>query len=541
MNSTTKLAIPLLILATVACNLFNNLSPNVDIPPISTASPVAIAPTNTAAPDTPTAKSPPTNTPVVFSPAKNKDTPNLQPYHNAMLPQFQTDVDQVAAQGVSIYTIEVSLDFGSLKNGSNLQLYGTEQVRYTNTEDVPLSEIYFRLYPNLPGYGGQMRVNGMQVDKQLVKPTLEAENSALRVPLPEPLMPGNSIEIDLDFEATVPAKPQKGYNIFSYTDNTAALAGFYPAVAVFDDEGWNIEIPPTYGDATYLDTSLYQVQLTVPEEMVVAASGSTLDSVSNSNGTKTLSLASGPMRDFYVVMNPDYKIANQVVDGVTVNSYFLPSQEQGGQLALRYAADALRVFNRRFGQYPYAEFDVVATPTSAGGVEYPGIVVIANRLYNSEGGFFEHATAHEVAHQWWYGLVGNDQVDEPWLDEALTNYSAIVYWEDVKGEEAAKFVTDAYLLSAYEQAKNQGVDMPVFGPVSDFTQAEYGTFVYGKGPLFFKALREEVGDDVYFEIMRTYFLRHKYGVAQANSLFSTIEEVTGKSVRPLVEMWLAGK
>jgi aminopeptidase N len=247
------------------------------------------------------------------------------------------------------------------------------------------------------------------------------------------------------------------------------------------------------------------------------------------------------MRDFYVVMRRDYQVASKIIDGVVINSYYPPGLEQGGQLALGYAGDALRIFNRWFGRYPYAEFDIVATPTTAGGVEYPGIVVVTERMYGLGGGFFEHAAVHEVAHQWWYGLVGNDQVEEPWLDESLTNYSAILYWEEIRGLEAASDVMANLFFGPYEQAKEQGRDRAVIGPVSAFSAGEYATFVYGKGPLFFHALRQEVGDETYFRIMQTYYTDHKYKIASAKELFNTIEQVSGRSVEPLIEMWLRGQ
>lgn len=468
------------------------------------------------------------------------DFADLAPYRQAMLPEFAADVESVAAAGASRYYLEVELEWPKDRplSEESLHLKGLEQVRYTNTENVPLSEVYFRLYPNLPGYDGKMSIGTVVVDGQPVRPELKAKNSALRIPLRQPLRPGAAADITLSFQADVPGQTQQGYNIFSASENTIALAGFYPAIAVYDETGWNIEIPPSYGDATYLDTSLYQVELTTPQPLVVAASGSLLQNRSNSDGSQTLSLVSGPMRDFYIVARADFAVISQTVEGTVVNSYYPPEMAEGGKLALRYAADSLRVFNERFGRYPYAEFDVAATPTRAGGVEYPGVVVVSQWMYDDAGGFFEHATAHEVAHQWWYSMVGNDQVDTPWLDESLTNYSTLIYWEAIAGAEPAKEIVRAFFSGPYEQAKSQGLDRAVMGPVADFSEGQYGAIVYGKGPLFFNALRQEVGDETYFKIMQTYFAEHKYKIAQPDDLFAVIEQVSGRGVEPLVETWL---
>ncbi len=534
----------LLLLSALACNWSIN-----PLPPSNRNTPIINQPTATVAPATPSPTPlPPTSAPTLeptVTPIKVVPpvipTPevifnDLSPHHQAMLPNFATDVDTVAASGASHYYLEIIFDPDSFNDNNGLHLSGTERIRYTNTENETLPEVYFRLYPNL--FGGQLEVQTVVVDNQIVTPALEAAGSALRVPLPAALSPGAVADISLIFEADVPTETQQSYNIFSYSNQTAALATFYPVIAVYDDEGWNIEVPVAYGDVTYLDVSLYQVQLTVPEKMAVAASGSLLDSVSNNDGTKTLSLASGPMRDFYLAMRTDYQVSSEIVDGTLVNSYYPPGLEDGGRLALRYAADALQLFNQRFGPYPFAEFDIVATATTAGGVEYPGIVALSESIYNQEGGFFQHAAAHEVAHQWWYALVGNDQVNEPWLDESLTNYSAIIYWEEITGQESAETITEHFLVNPYERAKKLGQDRAVLGPVSDFTEGEYSVFVYGKGALFFDALRQEVGDETYFKIMQTYYAEYKYRIANSDDLFDVIEQVSGKNVDPLIKTWL---
>lgn len=541
----------LLFLLTLACRTpFNPVEETAALP---APSPTLGAPTEAAsvALPSPTAL-PPTATPTEPVQPTPTPTPTLRPptptapaippisfddlavQRQAMRPEFAADVDSVAAAGASRYIIDVSLDL----NEELPRLGGVEQIRYTNTENEPLDEIVFRLYPNLPGFGGDLTVDTVLIDGQPATPRPAANGTALRVPLPQPLEPGQQADLSLFFEATIPRQPRVGYNIFSFSNNTAALASFYPVVAVFDDLGWDLSIPPPYGDATYLDVSLYDVMVTAPADMVVVASGVQLEASTNADGSQTHRYVSGPMRDFYVVMRPDYGLVSGSVDGITVNSYFPPGQDAGGALALQYAIDSMRVFNERFGPYPYAEFDVVATPTTAGGVEYPGVIVAAEGLYESEGGFFQHVIGHEVAHQWWYGLVGNNQVLEPWLDEALTNYSTALYWEDVQGQASADHIIDTLFAGPYERARNSGNDRAVTGAVESFTQGQYGDIVYGKGPLFFHALRQQVGDDVYSEVMQSYLAGHKYQLATAADLLETIETVTGQSVEPLAETWL---
>jgi hypothetical protein len=544
-NTSTKIIVftSLFLFITPGCSASANiLTPTADKTPITATAIQVALPTPPPPTPSPLPTASPTkpipNVPAEIMLVPESDFEDLTLQQQAMRPDFTDDVAAVASTGTSRYYLEVSLDPDSFNNEDGLNLSGVGRIRYTNTENVSLAEIYLRLYPNLPAYGGQMTVEKVVINGQLVEPDLEADNSALRVPLAHPLLPGEMADVGLIYNAVVPRQTLLGYNIFVYEDNTVALAGFYPAIAVYDDEGWDREVSPDYGDATYLDVSFYHVQLTVPEQMVVAASGSLVDTVSNNDGTKTLLLVSGPMRDFYIVMRKDFEVVSETVAGVVVNSYYPPDLEAGGKLALRYAADSLRVFNERFGQYPYAEFDLVATPTTAGGIEYPGIVVINQELYPHEGGFFQQAISHEVAHQWWYGVVGNDQIDEPWLDESLTNYSTVFYWEEIEGVETANEIVEVFFLGPYEEAKENGQDRAVVGPVADFSKREYGIFVYGKGPLFFNALRQEVGDEIYFKIMRTYYSEYKYNIADGDDLLEVIERVSGQDVDSLFERWM---
>jgi aminopeptidase N len=231
-------------------------------------------------------------------------------------------------------------------------------------------------------------------------------------------------------------------------------------------------------------------------------------------------------------------VISTTVNGTIVNSYYLPEDEAGGERVLRYASDSLRIYNELFGRYPFSELDVVETPTKAGGIEYPGLIVVADRFYERERGFFELVAAHEVAHQWWYSLVGSDQVDEPWLDEALTNYSTVFYYESVYGKEEGESFIKNYFEEAYRKVVEEGRDMAVAQPVAAFSREDYGPIVYGKGPLFFHSLRGEVGDKVYLAIMQEYLRRHKYGIATPESFLEVAEEVSKRELDSLYEEWL---
>ncbi len=449
-----------------------------------------------------------------------------------MLPQFAGDIAQL--DDPTQYHIDLAVDM------ETLTLTGSQRLFYTNNETVALRQIYFRLFPNTPEHGGRLSIARILVNGQEPQVSYELSDTALKVLLSEPLAPEAQLEILMDFKVLVPKGNQHGYGAFNYENGVMALAGFYPLVPVYDDEGWNVELAPDYGDVVYSDTALYNLHLIVPRGMVVATSGSLVSETDNGDGTRTLHFVSGPMRDFNVVMSRDFVVKSTTVGQTTVNSYYLPMDEAAGEKVLQYASDALRTFNRRFGLYPFAEFDVVEAPITAAGIEYPGLIVIAQRFYQARqaGGFFEFATAHEVAHQWWYSLVGSDQVDKPWLDEALTNYSTLIYIEDIHGQKEAQSALAEYFESPYRQIVEEGRDAAVAQPVAAFSAEDYGPLVYGKGPLFFHALRQKVGDETYFAIMREYLRQHRYQIATPESFMRVAESVSGHDFDAIYKQWL---
>jgi hypothetical protein len=521
------------VLALAACNA--SLPTSVASPTVVPTTPIA-----TASPSDPQRENTPTLTPVPPSPEPTPiptpavDLRDLSPYQADLRSKFVSDVQTVP--DATRYFIQVTL-----VPGESPTLTGVERVRYTNTETAPLDALYFRLYPNLPGYGGRMTVGRVMLNGALVETALEAKDSALRVPLDPPLTPGDVVDLTLWFRDTLPTDTTAGYGLFAFSDGVYALAGFYPTIPVYDDEGWNVEVAPPYGDATFTDVAFYQVHLTAPADLTVVASGSTLQTLDNYDGTRTWVAVGGPMRDFYVAMSADYGVVSEEVDGTLVNSYYRSAQAEGGQRALQYAANALRLFSKEFGPYPYTELDVVATPTNAGGIEYPGAIVIAQGLYDQPGGFFELATAHEVAHQWWYGLVGNDQLDEPWLDESLTNYSAYLYYEGTAGQAQADVIKQRVFEAPYHAAQEAGQDRAVAGPVASFSEGNYSAIVYGKGPLFFDAVRAKLGDDAFFASLRAYLKAHRYGIAYPDDLIAAFDDTSGQKIDGLYDFWILGQ
>ena len=345
----------------------------------------------------------------------------------------------------------------------------------------------------------------------------------------------------MDFEVKIPREMGGNYGLFGYFDGVLVLDEFYPVIPVYDDEGWNVEVPPR-GDVTYFDASFYRVRVTAPAGLTVVASGSEVSRESQGQ-EQVLTFAAGPVRDFYLAASEHYVVVSEQVGQTKVNSYAFPERTEGAQLALKTVASALRSFSARFGPYPYTEFDVVSTPMQALGIEYPGLTGIALALYDPHATvsglpstiLLESVVAHEVAHQWFYNVVGNDQIDEPWLDEAVVQYVTGLYYVDVYGQGAAQSYRGSWT-DRWQRVER--AEIPVGLPSQAYTDEEYSPIVYGRGPLFVAALAEEMGQERFDEFLRDYYTSNQWGIGTAEVFRQLAEHHCGCDLTALFEAWV---
>ena len=449
-------------------------------------------------------------------------------YRAGLIPSEAGVLDQLP--GASVYRIDLAI------SEDLTRLEGQQAVRYTNQEDVPLEQVYFRLFPNLTS--GSSRVEDVRVDGESSDAHYELMDSALVVPLPQALAPGEQTVVEMAFDVTVPTAEGGNYGTFIYDNDVLALAHFYPLIPVYDDEGWNVEIPPENGDVVYTDSSFYQVRVTAPADLVLVASGVAVET-EEGDGRRHVTYAAGPVRDFYIAGSERYEVATQQVGDTMINSYSIPQYDGAAALLLDHTVQAVESFNRHFGTYPFAELDVASTPTLALGVEYPGVFVITDRLVSQGNPYpdaaVESTVAHETAHQWFYSVVGNDQIDEPWLDEALAQYATLQYWEDVEGAAGARGFRDS-LEGRWERV--DFAEIPIGLPVAAYSAGEYGAIVYGRGPLFLEALEERMDEEDFDAFLQDYYQTHRWRIATTEDFHRLAETHCGCDLDLMFDQWV---
>ena len=477
----------------------------------------------------------PTVTP---SPTENLPDPLQTPweersiFEDGLVSSQQSVLDELT--GASIYHIEFNI-------ADELQhITGSQEVRYTNTEEIPLDEIRFHLFPNI--LGGEMTISSISVNNSDVDVSYELENSVLRVPLQPELSPGQSVILQMNFLVMVPQSLESNYGVLAYVEDVLALAHAYPMIAVYDDEGWNTKLPSQNGDVTYADASFYIVRITAPKELTLVTSGHRV-SLDETGQQQTLVVASGPARDFYLAASPNYEEISQTFGEVTIRSYAPKEFQDGAQLALDVASRAIEDFATRYAPYPYTEFDIASTPTFALGIEYPGLIVITVNIYDLNSDvrgtpasiYMESTVAHEVGHQWFYNLVGDDQLDDPWIDESLTQFATLQYYMDEYGTGGA----NGFRASLKERwARVGNADIPIGLPVATYEDVEYSAIVYGRGPLFFVALQEEMGAEVFGEFLMDYTKTFSWDIATPEGLQSLAEKHCACDLDSIFNEWV---
>jgi aminopeptidase N len=468
------------------------------------------------------------STPEPIPPTLAPDTP-ISPedrsiYKDGLAPEYQNILDELPY--ASMY--DIKFNFAD----DLYHITGNETVNYTNAEDVELKEVKFRLFPNI--LGGEMHVDEVTVNGEAIIPNYSLNDSLLTVPLKTPLKPKESITLNMDFSLTVPQTVDLNYGVQAYYDDVLTLAHAYPMIAVYDDEGWNAEIPPQSGDMTYADMSFFTVMVDAPKDVTLVGSGREINRLVNGN-RQMVTYEAGPVRDFYLAGSPNYEVFTKEANGVTLRFYTRDYLQEGAESALDAAARAIEIYEKRYAPYPYTELDFVSTPTLALGIEYPGMIAIADWLLQPDQDYLEGVVAHEVGHQWFYNLVGNDQLDDPWLDESLTQFATLQYFTD-----------------AYGQAGNQGfrqdlegrwhsidqAEIPVGLPVKDYSEAEYSGIIYGRGGLFFEALRDEMGSENFDAFMKDYAKNNSWDIVTTEKLKAEAESHCKCDLTPIFEKWI---
>ena len=450
-------------------------------------------------------------------------TPQVAIVTSTVGPPPTPTVTPVPAVAGTSYTMDVHLNYAE----HTVQVQ--QQIDYTNVTSQTLPNLMLNVHPNQSRNIFELNDVRVDMDGELIQPEVFPLGVALRVELPRELQPNEHMVLYMDYGLNLPRiDPAEEFSggSFGYSKRSVSLGNWYPALAPYrEDKGWYGLTDFPVGDPYVTEVADYQVTITTTEGIILAGTGK------ETREGNRWQFEAEQARSFAVAASDRYVVNTSQVGDSTVHAYYFPTNEEAGEVALETAAQALEFYEELYGAYPYDDYRLAETEF-AGGMEFTGLTFLGSVFFDEYDGTTQTPliplTAHEVSHQWFYGLVGNDQVTEPWLDEAVAEYSAFLYYEEKLPED-----TDWWWNYAVEQWAPAGkIDTLIY----EFrNNRDYMDAVYRRGAQFMHDLRETMGDPAFFAFLQEYQRRYAYQLIKSRDFFALVQEFTTADLVPLQE------
>ena len=467
-----------------------------------------------------------TGNPVSSTPASSSNTPlaapasENAPAETVAPAEPPTPGPENHALPLSSYALSAELDYDTHV------VKVDEQISFINTSDSELDELLLLIEPN--SYPNGFILGALTWENGEPISNYSLSDRELLIHLPENLLPGNALGIIITFQLNLPNQNAP----YGYTDRQTNLGDWYPYVPPYiPEEGWLVREDAFLGEHLAYEMADFTVEIQLANsfaanggELVLAAS-----SAPESDGD-IYRYHHTPARNFVWTVSHLYLEQETQVGEVLVKSYSFPYHPQADGPALEETAKALTIFNELFEPYPHKALTVVEADF-LDGMEYDGLIFLSHAFYDYYTGDPQSnltiIAAHEVAHQWWYGLVGNDQALEPWLDEALATFSEIYFYETAYPD-----LTDWWWENRIYFHNPQGwVDSTIYEAAGFYP---YRDAVYLRGVMFLGELRDLMGEEAFLEFLRAYLEQFRYRQASGDDFFNLLSEYTSADLSGLI-------
>jgi len=457
------------------------------------------------------------------------------------------------SKDLNTYTINITYN-------DNHTLTCSQTINYKNRTGTSLENIMFHLYPRSFRQGAKSSVvsslnynscyyNGANFgDIEITKLQLDNEDKdivlcgddedILNVTSSTPIAPDKELNFYMEYTVTLPNINHR----FGYGEDTINIANFYPILCIYENGEYNTSSYHYNGDPFYSEVANYNVTLSSPSNLLLASTGN-IASQSTDENTTTYNINAHVVRDFAFVLSDKFNVVSGNYNDIEVNYYYYNNQYPSE--CLQASIDALQTFEKLFGKYPYTILNVVETDFVHGGMEYPNLVYISDTVDVQSD--YINVIVHEIAHQWWYGIVGNDEYHYGWLDEGLTEYSTLLFYEEnpqynVDTKTLIKNTTNSYVtfVDIYTKVFDQ-IDTSMNRKLNEYSnESEYVYIAYVKGMLLFDNLKEVLGRETFLKGLQTYYEDNKFQIATPDSLINAFEKASNNNLRSFFESWING-
>lgn len=464
----------------------------------------------------------------------------------------KSEIDKIS-KNLTTYAISAELN-------DDMTVLGVETIDYINDTGTDIEFLCLHLYPrafrkdasikpytalnlatcfpNGVSYG-DLVVKSVAVDGEAREFLYAGEDEdILKIIFGFVLKKEHRAKIEINFDLTIPNSTHR----FGYFENNVNLGNFYPVVCNF--ENGEFDMTPYYstGDPFCSKIANYEVNFSYPKLFKLFSTGEVI--TEEKEGKFISKISAKAVRDFAMCLTSKSVAKEESVGDTKIVYAGYESDENIGE-CLTVAKDALSYFNGAFGKYPYSTLTVVKTPFLFGGMEYPGIVFIADSIKDETE--FKKVIVHEIAHQWWYSVVGNNETKEAWLDESLAEYSTALFFGDnekygVSYAEMVQTALDSYLLyvdviSTIRGDVNTKMNLAVFEYKNDY---EYSYMVYVKGVIMFDSLKEAVGKQKIMAGLKKYYKENKFKIATKSDFYKAFKDACHKDLETFFESYLNG-
>ena len=486
-----------------------------------------------------------------------------------LLPRPAAAAGELAPR-VASYGIDAVLD------AQAREVSGSAVVRWRNPSRTPTDELFIHLYLNAFANNRTSLLTGMREtgerflsrypdawgridlaaihlgerdvtgDLQFVSPDdgNPHDRTLARLPLAKPVRPGETIELRFDFVARLP-------RLFMRAGHAAPfffVAQWFPKLAVFKDGQWRAHQYHAVSEF-FADFGTYDVRLTVPSAYVVGATGELRDEHDNGDGTKTVTVHADDVHDFAWTADPRFRVVEERIADVRVRLLVLPHHLDQAPRYLGALRAAIPRYADWFGPYPYPVLTVVDPGPGgfgAAGMEYPMLITVGTAWWMPAGVRFpEMITVHEFGHQYWYGMVANDEVNEAWLDEGINSYVEGVIMDDTYGAEHSYvdlfgFGVGALALERFRYlaaGEWDPIDTPSFKMLD---RDSYQSTVYAKAALVLRTIDRTLGGDRLRDALHAYFAAWRFRHPSSRDWRTLVDERSVEDLAPLFSQLFDG-
>ncbi|MCI0705369.1 MAG: hypothetical protein L0241_30280 [Planctomycetia bacterium] len=496
-----------------------------------------------------------------------------------------------AAEPVSVAPIPPNLpryDLDITLDNTKRRAIVRERVTWTNNTRNATDQLAFNFYPHFKVPAGEALLFAKTLELLRLQPSLgidrdgrmgavtgawlvqanaspvaleyaydENNPTALRFALPQPIMPGQTITVELECCVRLPNKQGR----WGHYEGVTYLTNAIPLLAVYNEDGWKPMPFVPWAQPWFNEAGLFHATIIVPENEKVACSAPVKKETQLGDGLKRIETEPFVGRDFAVLSSARYVEftgKTKLADGreITIKCLAFPEHEFYATEILKIVGEAIPVFSQWFGPFPYSQFTIAESYFGWNGNECAGLVMIDERVFGMPHlarGYVEYLVSHETCHQWWYNLLGTNGYAEPYLDEGAAAYfthrlldfkhgknNPFLKWPKAM-EWMPNINRENYRYGSMYLAIRNGEMTPAAQELPQYKHL-FGLFTgaYDRGSKVYGMIEDRLGEAAFLDFISGLMKKYSWRILSSAQLQAELEAYTGREWGEFFQRWVFG-